>query len=99
VRAGTELARPPSAASRPPTAQSKDYDPDSAYAKKATENYLKAKETYKEPVAKTRKATQFAGDPVSATETPRISSDAYATQSRENYAISKKAYTDMLERQ
>ena len=57
VRAGTELARPPTAASRPPSAASKDYDPSSPYAKLATENYMKAKDAYKAQMEKTRKAT------------------------------------------
>jgi hypothetical protein len=60
---------------------------------------MKAKDAYKAQMEKTRKATQFAGDPVSAASTPRISTDDYAKQSRDNYELSKKAYRDMLERQ
>lgn len=47
----------------------------------------------------TRRATQFAGDPVSAQPSPRLSEEEFRSQSKANYELNKKAYVDMLERQ
>jgi hypothetical protein len=95
TREQTELARPPTAASRPATGSITKED----FSSQARSNYLASKQSYNSQMAATRRATQFAGDPVSVKPTPRLSDDEFRAQSRANYELNKKAYTDMLERQ
>ena len=100
TRVGTELARPPTGGSRPPTGRSNTAGyAASPYAKEALSNYLSSKKAYNDQKEKTRRATQFAGEPVSAISTPRMSMEKYAEESKHNYLLSKAAYREMLERQ
>ena len=97
TRLATEFAAP-IPPSRPATGRGADYDPDSAYAQLAREQYAASKQAYKDQMAKTRRQTQF-GAQVKDIPSPRLSSEDFAKQATSNYLRSKKAYFDMLNKQ
>jgi hypothetical protein len=96
----SDLARPSTSSQKMPlvsTAGSTGYSAE--FAKVASENYHESKKLYNSMMEKTRRPTQFAGEPAIAGEVQSISAEVYATEARSNYIASKKAYRDMKDRQ
>lgn len=65
----------------------------------AKDNYVESKKMYETMKEKTRRATQFAGEPIVERPEATIAPDVFAAEARANYVRSKQQYRDMKDRQ